>query len=279
MPKEFSSLVDPFHTIEISDPVYEHERLRVVSVKSRALGRRGDVSLWIPEAASVDTLLILLHGVYGSHWVWSLKGGAHRTATRLVDAGEIKPMVIAMPSDGLKRDGSGYLNWPGGEDVDRWIVEEVPVIARIAAPALLPNANIAIAGLSMGGYGALRLGAKYADGFCAVSAHSAVTNLADLSCFVEEPASDYRICGNEEELSVAYWLRKHRSRLSPIRFDCGVDDPLLPSNRALHADLLDQRIVHSYTEFPGGHEWNYWTDHFADTLRFVNRHSQPKDDV
>ncbi|MEO6817925.1 MAG: hypothetical protein ABI177_14625 [Edaphobacter sp.] len=91
------------------------------------------------------------------------KGGGHRTARCMMEAGEIEPMVIAMPSDGLGRDGSGYLTHPNAEDAEQWIVDEVPFIARLAAPALGCNAEVAIAGLSMGGYGALRLGAKSAQ--------------------------------------------------------------------------------------------------------------------
>lgn len=270
---------DLFRTIEISDPADERDCLRIVSVKSRALGRRGDVSLWIPRRERIGTLLILLHGVYGSHWVWSQKGGVCGTAARLLDVGEIQPMVIAMPSDGLQRDGSGYLTWPGAEDVERWIIEEVPAIARIAAPALLPDARVTIAGLSMGGYGALRLGAKYPERFCAISAHSAITNLAELSSFVEEPASDYLACATEEELSASYWTGENRSRLPPIHFDCGIEDPLLSANRKLHLDLLEQEVKHTYTEFPGNHEWSYWRRHLAATLRFVDRHSHLKENL
>jgi putative tributyrin esterase len=272
-------LTDLFHTVEISDPEYERECLRTVSVKSRALGRRGDVSLWIPKAERIGTLLILLHGVYGSHWVWSQKGGAHRTAARMLEEREIQPLVIAMPSDGLEGDGSGYFTWPDGADVERWIVEEVPAIARIATPALTAEAKIAIAGLSMGGYGALRLGAKYADRFCAISAHSAITSLADLASFVEEPESECLACGTEEELSVAHWVRENRAWLPPMRFDCGIEDHLLASNRALHNELLNEKVMHNYSEFSGGHEWSYWQQHLADTLRFVDQHSQSKQDL
>ena len=86
-----------FRTVEISDPAYAHEGLKYLTAKSPALGRRGELCLWVPEASRIEILLILLHGVYGSHWAWSLKGGVHRTAGRLVAAGEIPPMVIAMP--------------------------------------------------------------------------------------------------------------------------------------------------------------------------------------
>lgn len=253
----------------MSDPAFEQEGLRVVTVKSRALGRRADVSVWVPAAKEIGTLLILLHGVYSSHWVWSQKGGVHRTAQRMMDASEIVPMVIAMPSDGLGRDGSGYLTHPHSEDAERWIVDEVPEISRLAAPGLLPNANIAIGGLSMGGYGALRLGAKYAERFCAISAHSAITDVSGMQSFVEEPLNEYLACGSREELSALYWLRKHRERLPRLRVDCGVDDPLIDANRCLHRALQADGIAHTYEEFAGGHEWAYWQKHVEETLRFA----------
>jgi enterochelin esterase-like enzyme len=256
--------------VEFSDPAYECEGLRTATVKSRALGRRADVSVWVPLAEKIDTLLILLHGVYGSHWVWSQKAGVHRTAQCMMEAGEIAPMVIVMPSDGLGRDGSGYLNHPYAEDAEHWIVDEVPVIARLAAPALSGNAKTAIAGLSMGGYGALRLGAKYAERFSAISAHSAITDVVEMQSFVEESASEYLQCGRREELSALYWLQRHRERLPKVRFDCGVDDDLIHANRALHHALQTAAITHTYQEFAGGHEWPYWQKHIAETLRFAS---------
>ena len=263
-----------FRTVEISDPAFEHEGLRSVTVKSRALGRRANVSVWVPQAEEpaeeISTLLILLHGVYGSHWVWSQKGGVHRTAQQLLAAGEIGPMVIAMPSDGLGRDGSGYLTWPQKENIEQWIVDEVPAVARLAAPALKPDAKIALGGISMGGYGALRLGAKFADRFSAISAHSAITGIAELESFVEEPLGDYLQCAPRGELDALYWMRRHRDRLPKLRFDCGVDDALISANRALHSALSDENIAHEYAEYPGGHAWPYWQEHVAETLRFTS---------
>jgi enterochelin esterase-like enzyme len=53
-----------------------------------------------------------------------------------------------------------------------------------------------------------------------------------------------------------------------LRFDCGVDDPLLESNRRLHQALCDEGIDHTYQEFPGGHEWSYWEAHLEETILF-----------
>ncbi len=268
-----------FHTIEWSDPSWEREGLRLATVKSPALGRRTDLSFWIPDAARISTLLILLHGVYGSHWVWTQKAGAHRVAQQLLTAQDIGPMVIAMPSDGLERDGSAYLTWPSlplqpSADLEHFLLEEVPAIAHLAAPALQPGAKVAIAGLSMGGYGALRLGAKYPQRFCAVSAHSAITNVDDLMPFVEEPMADYLTCASREELDVLFWMRRNRASLPPVRFDCGISDTLLDSNRRLHQALDADGIAHVYQEFAGGHAWPYWHTHLSITLRFVDRHSR-----
>ena len=269
-------MTEAFDTVELSDPALERDGLRLATVRSAHLRTRTDVSLWVPQAERIDTLLILLHGVYGSHWVWSMKGGVHRTAQRMVDSHEIAPLVIAMPNDGLIADGSGYLNWPHGGDVVRWILDEVPAIARVAAPNLSPTAKIAIAGLSMGGYAALRLGANFPERFCAVSAHSAFMDIAEIGAFTDEPLTNYLNIAPREELSVAYWLGKHRDRLPPIRFDCGLDDDLLTSNRQLHQFLSGQGIAHQYAEFPGGHEWCYWQIQVAHTLQHVDRCSHPE---
>ena len=96
----------PFRTVEISDPDLESDGLRWMTVKSAALRRRTDLSLWVPEEGRgrAMPLVVLLHGVYGSHWAWALKGAAHRTAAALIRSGEIPPMVLAMPSDGLWGD-------------------------------------------------------------------------------------------------------------------------------------------------------------------------------
>jgi S-formylglutathione hydrolase FrmB len=262
-----------FRTIEVSDPALESDGLRWVTVKSAALRRRADLSLWIPEEGKdrAMPLVILLHGVYGSHWAWALKGAAHRTAAELIRAGEIPPMVLAMPSDGLWGDGSGYARHSSGEDYAAWIMREVPEAARAAVPELPLEQSVFLSGLSMGGYGALRLAALHGGAVRAASAHSAVTSFQGLASFAEE---DLSRCGiPAEEDSLAEIMRARRGQLPPFRFDCGTDDALLGDNRELAATLSAAGIPHQYEEFPGGHEWPYWRRHFADSLRFFARYA------
>ncbi len=262
-----------FRTLEVSDPRFASDGLCWLTVKSPALRQRADITLFVPAQPAVARalpLVILLHGVYGSHWAWALKGGAHRTAARLIEAGEIPPLILAMPSDGLWGDGSGYVPHPD-QDFERWIVEDVPAAVREAVRTTGPDAPLFISGLSMGGFGALRLAAKYPERFRAAGGHSSMTHFDQHRQFVEEPLDSY-FCPKDDR-SVLETLLRHRDRLPPLRFDCGTEDPLLGHNRELSEQLKRSGIAHGYEEFPGGHEWPYWETHLADMLRFFGRHA------
>ncbi len=254
-----------FRTFEISDPRFESQGLRCVTVKSAAMKGRGDITLWVPPGAKPAGMVLLLHGVYGSHWAWALNGGAHRTAERLMKSGEVPPLVLAMPSDGLWGDGSGYWKHPE-RDFERWMVEEVPAAVARAVPTLGESSPRFIAGLSMGGYGALRLACRHPGVFAAAAGHSSITQFEQLAGFVEEPLESYgRGEGPRDVLDV---VLANRDRLPRLRFDCGTEDPLIGANRALNRALESAGIPHEYREYPGGHEWPYWEAHLAETLQF-----------
>lgn len=261
-----------YRYIRFSDPLYERDHLRFMTFYSPALGGRGDVTLFVPPGAETGQnlpLVVLLHGVYSSHWAWSMMGGAHRTTLELIEAGELGPLVVAMPSDGLRGDGSGYLRHDGGADYERWITDDVVGCLTESLPALSSRSPLFLAGLSMGGYGALRLGAKYAGRFAGLSAHSSITHLRQFAAFVEEPLERY---GDPErvDLDPLYWMERNRAELPPFRFDCGTGDPLIEENRQLHNSLLARDIPHVYEEFEGGHTWDYWREHLRETLRFFS---------
>jgi putative tributyrin esterase len=261
-----------FSTIDLSEPIYEWENLRFLTVKSPVLQGRGDITLFVPpdshEAKSLP-MVVLLHGVYGSHWNWALKGGAHGTAAEMIASGEIPPMVLVMPSDGLWGDGSGYVTHLSA-DYAGWIVDDVIDCVVSTIPQVDAQSDVFISGLSMGGFGALHLGAKYPDRFAGISAHSSITHYDQFEIFSRQPMSTYKLA-NEEDKSVLHWLLKHRDRLPPLRFDCGASDLLIAYNRELHDALLKHGIDHQYEEFAGGHSWAYWSEHLRDTLRYFAR--------
>lgn len=242
-----------------------------ITVKSKALKKRADITVYnsIPadNALSSVPLVILLHGVYGSHWVWSAQGKAHLTLQHLVSYQIIAPMILAMPSDGLFADGSAYLPHLT-ENYEQWIVEDVVQVMKEQFNAIDDQSPIFIAGLSMGGYGALRLGAKYPDRFKAFSGLSSITHFADMKLFVED--FDYLKSVATGQDGVVDWMIAHKNQLPPFRFDCGTNDLLIGQNRRLHRELTDHQIPHIYKEYDGEHTWDYWAEHIDETFRFFD---------
>ncbi len=261
-----------FRTIELGTLPCETGTLLSMTVKSPALRARADLSIYLPQGIAEPEALpvvVLLHGVWGSHWVWCLKGRAHLTLQELIDAGEVPPMILAMPSDGLWGDGSGYL-LHGSQDFGKWITEDVAHAVSEATGNSLKAPHF-INGLSMGGFGALRLGASHPGCFAAFAGHSSITDISQMPLFVEEPLESFMEVPQSDQ-SVLGTLLSHRNSLPPFRFDCGVDDLLIEPNRRLHLELRAAGIDHEYAEHPGGHEWPYWEHHLGDTLRFFSRH-------
>lgn len=257
-----------FRTTELSDPRFESDGLRFLTVKTPNLRGRGDICVFVPRNQKQGNLPIvtLLHGVYGSCWCWALKGGAHRTVARMIDAGDISPVVLAMPSDGLWGDGSGYLPH-NGRDFGRWITEDVIDAVRLNIPEARQSTENYLAGLSMGGYGTLRLAAEYPETYEAISAHSSITRLEEMGLFVEESVEGYDTepTGLKDIIDF-FW---EDVELPRVRFDCGTEDELIKGNRLLHQQLITAGVDHVYEEFSGGHEWPYWEKHLADSLRFL----------
>jgi enterochelin esterase-like enzyme len=240
--------------------------LDLFTVKSKALKHRVDVSVFKPEGEHDNLpVVILLHGVYGSHWAWSLKASVHGVLQRLIDEKKVPPMMLIMPSDGLFQDGSGYLTHQTA-DYEKWIVEDVPLLIRESYREVTNDSPFFIAGLSMGGYGALRLGAKYPKVFKAFSGLSSIMNFDELGQFVEDFSALKNSVKARENVSGT--LLENKDSLNPFRFDCGVDDTLFGSNRALHEFLKAYGISHEFHQYEGGHNWEYWQRHIAETLIF-----------
>ncbi len=96
-----------FFTTEISEPCFERDGLRHITVRTENLPGRGDMTVYVPPTENIQEvpIVILLHGVYGSSWCWPLKAGVHLIAQKMIKDGLIRPMVLAMPSDGVSGEG------------------------------------------------------------------------------------------------------------------------------------------------------------------------------
>ncbi len=249
----------------------ERDRLDEIdffTFKSPALGHRADVSVFKPDGAFESMpVVVLLHGVYGSHWAWSLKAKVQETLKELIAKGKLNPMMLVMPSDGLFQDGSGYLTHQNA-DYEKWIVEDVIDLVKENYNEVIAQSPIFLAGLSMGGYGALRLGAKYPEVFKAFSGLSSITRFEQMGEFVESIELLKESVKTEE--NVIDILLSNKETLRPFRFDCGREDTLFEANQVLSNLLIENGIPHQFYVKEGAHCWEYWQNNIAETLLFFN---------
>ncbi|WP_086932630.1 alpha/beta hydrolase [Agarilytica rhodophyticola] len=259
--------------VEASNPEFSPNNTMYYTLHSSFLDGRSDVCIYNVLAEGSDVpIIFLLHGVYGSQWVWMHLGGVHHVYERLRHQG-LGDFILVMPSDGGYKAGSAYLPIATSEGVknyEAWIIEDVRASVIENVCNVSNKSKIYLCGLSMGGYGALRLGAKYVDLIHGISAHSAVTNLDDLAHFLDYSINVY-IGQDHMETSIIHWLLSNSECLPPIRFDCGLSDRLIQSNINLSKKLTDEGISHIFEKNNGGHNWSYWHTNIAKTLCFFNR--------
>jgi len=257
-----------FRTTRISNPLFELGGIRQLTCKSPALQKRVDCSVFIPEEAkslSDVPVIVLLHGVYGSHFSWNMGAGAYQTLQHMISRERLKSFILVTPSDGLWGDGSGYVNH-GVENYEAWIGKELPELIEQEIDQVSNASRFFIGGLSMGGWGAFWIGLRN-DRYVAISAHSAITHINEMSQFVEE---DWSLWQDLNGIVSIEELIATKTEFPPIRFDCGTSDQLITGNRNLHHELVQRNIKHHFEELEGGHEWSYWEKNVRKSFEFFN---------
>lgn len=117
-------------------------------------------------------VLYLLHGVLDDPGVWvepAYQGMTiQATMDSLIVAGEIEPFIVAMPNGKNAYGGSFYMDSPVIGDWETYVVDDVVAYVDATYRTVPRREARAIAGHSMGGYGAIRLGMRHPDVYSAV---------------------------------------------------------------------------------------------------------------
>jgi enterochelin esterase-like enzyme len=210
----------------------------------------------------------MLHGVYGSFWNWTLAGGAHLTLDRLVREGQVRPMVLVTPSDGLRGEGTAYLPHPGA-DYESWIMDDVVDCVIEFVDAVTNDSPLLIGGNSMGAFGAARLGTRHPARVSGIAMHSAITHLDQLAEFtVDDIGTRAEI--SIEDRDVLTYFAAAPDAVPPLFVDCGRDDFLASANRELHDDLNRLGVAHTFEVFDGAHDWEAWAERIEHSLLFFD---------
>ena len=265
-----------------SDKAEGPRRYETVQFESRLVGASLPYNVVLPadynRASSRQrryAVVYLLHGLGGSAADW-VSNRAH-----LSDYAAQYPFIIVVPEgkDGWYTDGVAP-----SEKFESYFVEElIPDVDR-RFRTIAAREGRAVAGLSMGGYGALKFGLKYPDRFAlaasmsgALGAPSWTPEMA-LPAFVKPSiARVYGPAGSEvRRANDIFRITRELApeavkRLPYLYLDCGTEDFLLSNSRDFSALLIEKRVAHEFRELPGTHSWPYWDKQVQEVLRLAAR--------
>jgi len=259
-------------------PALSPHARRDVSFHSAALGRQVTYRVFLPagyeRSRRTYPVLYLLHGLFGEYRNWD-------TLTRLRDHVGGTDLIVVMPDAG----NSWYANAPGakGSPYEDYIANDVIADVDRRFRTRAERGGRAIAGLSMGGYGAVKFALKYPQLF---SFAGSLSGAFDAPLDLAERHPEYA-----ESLDAAFGPHDAPSRgqedifallrhadvkaLPYLYVDCGAGDQFLQVNRRFVALLNERRAAYEYHELPGEHSWEYWDRQVQSLLAVVRLRARP----
>ena len=245
---------------------------------SEALHRRTTFDVLIPNDLREPSeygdrpmkTLFLLHGYTGNAENW-------------VPAGlpEKYNFAIVMPS----AENSFYLNGLStGHAFQNLVGVELVEYVRKTFGLAKRREDTGIAGLSMGGFGALHTGLAYPETFGMIGALSSaliVHGIAHMKPEDENPVANYAYyheCFGDLETAeerdvnpevLAKKLKEAGGPMPKIYMACGTEDGLLEPNRQMHRFLEAEGIDHEYHEGPGVHDMVFWHEYIAKVIPWM----------
>ncbi|MGV3557383.1 alpha/beta hydrolase [Larkinella arboricola] len=247
-------------------------KVDTLDVPSASMNRTLRAAVVLPETyrkARKQTfpVLYLLHGGTGSFRDWLTKTPDKTLLHRLADQYNL---IIVTP-DGDPT--SYYFDSPliKNSQFETFISKELMEKIDNTYRTIRDRKGRVIAGLSMGGHGALFISSRHPELYAAAGSMSGVMNINTATWkvapdFAKSRSENFaRLLGppkDGDEPYPGYTLVTLADRLKannlPLILDIGVDDFLIETNRDLHRRLVENKTPHDYTERPGAHTWEYW---------------------
>jgi len=259
-------------------------RVDTLNIQSASMQKIVKTAVVLPdsykEASKTYPVIYLLHGGQGSYRDWLSKLGDKLLIHKLADQYQV---IIVTPDAGLM---SYYFDSPFDKtsQYETFISKELIEKIDGTYSTIKDRKGRIIAGLSMGGHGAMYLSARHPDLYCAAGSMSGVMDLntrlwnvpADFG--KSRDANFQRLLGTPKdtsshfrEFSAVGMVDKMKANDVKLIFDCGFDDIMIRPNRELHQLLLANGIPHDYIERPGKHEWPYWENAVVYQFLFFSR--------
>jgi putative tributyrin esterase len=253
---------------------------RVVTIPSTAMHESFDATVVLPDdyahgnRAARYPVVYVLHGSGGNYADWT-------SNTRIGELADRYRVILVMPDGGHE---SWYIDSPfdSGSRYETYVGKEVVSYVDAHFRTIAAKRARAITGLSMGGFGALRIALDHPDTF---GAAGSISGAVDPRTCEDEPGIDH-VFGDPVR-HPSFWNRNaivddadtfERAHIA-VTLDCGVDDAFVRSNRTLHAKLVQLGVPHDYAERPGGHTWDYWRNAIQYQVLFFSAAFAHSDDA
>lgn len=252
--------------------------LESLSFPSAALGGEMRYSVYLPAGYERDRrrypVVYLLHGHSGDETDWIRVGEADRTADRLIAEGDLPPVILIMPDarnswyvDSDPVTGSGAWERAVAEDLVAHVDETWRTVPE--------RRGRAVAGLSMGGFGALHLALRHPDRFAAAASLSGVLGpepperIDVLEGAFGDPFDPER-WNSESPFGLLRTLPSPPPSL-PVYLTTGDDDGLRNYRDAalLHDALRRAGLASELRVTDGGHGWAVWSRELPAALVFL----------
>lgn len=255
--------------------------IRQGKMYSTVLGAEKEYSVYLPDGYELSNqaypVLYLLHGAWGSHPDWGVRGNLVFLANKTIDEGLALPMIIVMPDAKGEGDNNagrhmGYFDYPEWKYQEYFIKELIPQMEE--KYRIKPGKQYrAVAGLSMGGGGSIMLAQKYPDYFSSSCSLSGALIASD-----EEPSKDVDAAflkAMREDDPTALVQTASEEVLTELRsvrwyVDCGDDDYLAKGNVRFYLAMKEKNIPMEYRMRGGAHTWDYWQTGLIPVLQYVS---------
>ncbi|MDZ8104223.1 MAG: alpha/beta hydrolase-fold protein [Nostoc sp. DedQUE12a] len=207
-------------------------------------------------------VIFLLHGGHGNATDWFVenKGQALKTLKQLYITGKLPPSIIITPDGNDKRGSSPYrdpeyIDGANGK-ISTALGDELVKVVQSRYRTIQNPDFWAIGGLSSGGWGAVNVGLHNLNHFSILFSHSGY--FQDKSGPINSPIIYIKTIPLQAQKRLRIYLDSGKSDVEEIE-----------EGEKFSQVLAKLKIYHLFREFPGGHTWQYWREHLADSLTFV----------
>ena len=231
----------------------------------------------LPDPVSMDGIpvrerkvLYLLHGLSDDASAW-------QRFTTIETLASDYGLVVVMPSVGR----SFYIDLPNGQNYFSYIVDEIPQYLKDVFALDPKRENTFIAGLSMGGYGAMKAAFLCPEKYAAAGSFSGVLSLGLIESHIQEDPKESveftqlfgdlsKIAGSPfDPITWVNQFRKNASELPRLFISCGLQDELYPTNTYFTAACKGKGIPFTFHDEDGQHTWPFWEKQIALFLKFA----------